>query len=86
MLAWIMDSNSCLNLSGHLLEIQDDKFGGLERCEADPDVDDTEVAIALSRRFGIAFHEVSITWRPALERALAKQVVHERADVQPNLR
>ena len=34
----------------------------------------------------VALHEVGLARRRALERALAEQVVHERADVEPDLR
>src|SRR5260370_33931602 len=86
MLVEIMDSNLSLNLSGHLLEIKDDKFGRFEWREADPDVDNAEVAIALSRRFAVAFYEVSIPWRLTLECSLTKQLVHESTHVEANLR
>ena len=86
MLVEIIDSGSSLNLSGHLLEIQNDKFGRFEGCEADPDIDYAEIAIALSRRFVIAFYEVRIARCGSLKRALAEKIVHERADVEPNLR
>ena len=63
-----------------------DEFGRLERREADDDVDDAEIDVVLRRRFLVAFDEVGFARRLALERALAEQVVHERADVEPDLR
>ena len=74
------------DLPGHLLDLDDDEFGGLERRKADDDIDDAEIDIVLGGGFLVALHEVSVARRRALKRALAKQVVHERADVQANLR
>src|SRR5206468_3755206 len=74
------------NLSGHLLDFDDDEFGRLEWREADHDVDNAQVNVVLSRGFLIALHEVSVARGHALERALAEKPVHECADVEPNLR
>src|SRR5262245_53931539 len=75
-----------LNLASHLLELDDHELGRLERREADDDVHDTQVDIVLRRRLLIALDEVRLGRRLALEGALAEQVVHERADVQADLR
>src|SRR4029077_20712009 len=75
-----------LDLSGHLLDLNDDELRGLQRRETDVDVDDTEVDHVLRRSFLVALDEVGVARRLTLERALAEQIVHEGADVQPNLR
>src|ERR1044071_6746673 len=38
-----------LNLAGDLLDLDDHELGGLERREADDDVDDAEIAVVLGR-------------------------------------
>ena len=73
-------------LAGDLLQPDDDELGRLQRREADHDVDDAEVDVVLRRRLGVALDEVRLARRRALERALPEQVVHERADVEPDLR
>ena len=73
-------------LTGHLLDLDDHELGGLERCESDDDVDDAAIDIALRRGFFVALDEVGVARRRALECALSEQVVHERSDVEPNLR
>src|ERR1051326_7443646 len=75
-----------LNLAGDLLDLDDHELGGLERREADDDVDDAEIAVVLGRGLGVAPHEVRVLGRGPLEGALAEQVVHEGADVEPDLR
>ena len=45
-----------------------------------------EVAVVLRRGARVALHEVGVARRRALEGALAEQVVHEGADVEPDLR
>jgi len=73
-------------LSGDLLEVDDHEFGRLERREADDDVDDAEIDIGLRRGLLVAFDEIGFLRRLALEGALRKQVLHEGADVEPDLR
>src|SRR5262249_24763864 len=75
-----------LNLAGHLLQANHHKLGGLERREADDDVDDPAVDIALRGCLAVALDEVGIAGCAPLERALPKQIVHECAEVQANLR
>src|SRR2546423_15337026 len=74
------------DLSRHLLYLDDDELGGLERREADDDIDDAEIDVVLRRRLFIALDEVSILRRLPLKRALSEKVVHESADVETNLR
>src|SRR5262249_36617333 len=50
-----------LDLTGHLLDLDDHKLGGLERREPDDDVDDAPIDIVLRRGLFIAFHEVGLT-------------------------
>ena len=66
--------------------LDDDELGRLQRREADDDVDNAQVDIVLRGGFLVALDEVGILRRLALERALAEKPVHERADVQANLR
>src|SRR6266852_95621 len=79
-------ASSDLDLAGHLLELDDHELGRLQRSEADDDVHDAQVDVILGGRLLVAFDEVGLLRRSALEGALAEQVVHERADVQPDLR
>src|SRR5574337_364304 len=72
-----MTFSSGLDLAGHLLQLDDHEFGGLERRETDHDVDDAQVDVVLRGGFLVALDEVGILRRRALERALAEQVVHE---------
>ena len=74
------------DLTGHLLQFDDDKLRRLERREADDDIDDAEIDVVLRRGFFVALYEVSIARRGALKRPLAKQIVHERAQVEADLR
>src|SRR5215211_4939143 len=81
-----MSRSSGLDLSRYLLDLDDHELGGLERRESDDDVHDAAIDVALRRRFLVAFDEVRVPWRAALERALAEQVLHERAEIQAQLR
>src|SRR3954468_16895847 len=60
-----MATPSHLNLSGHLLELEHDELGLLERREAHYDVDDAAVDVALGRGVLVAFHEVRLSGRTA---------------------
>src|SRR5436190_11498626 len=75
-----------LNLAGHLLDLNDDELGRLQRCETYDNIDNTEVDIGLSGGFLIALDEVGLTRRFALESALAKESLHKGADVEADLR
>src|SRR6185295_4893191 len=75
-----------LYLTGHLLDLDDHKLGGLERRESDDDVDDAAIYITLRCGFFITLDKVGIARRAALECALSEQVMHERTDVESNLR
>src|SRR6185436_2519868 len=72
-------------LTGHLLDLDDHKLGGLEWREPDHNVHDAAIDVALRRGLLVALHEVSVARRLALKCALPEQVVHEGADVQANL-
>src|SRR5215218_10932026 len=81
-----MSRSSGLDLSRYLLDLDDHELSGLERRESDDDVHDPAIDVALCRRFLVAFDEVRVPGRTALERALAEQVLHERAEIQAQLR
>ncbi len=48
------------DLSGHLLDLDDDELGRLERREADQDVHDAAVDVVLGGGFGVALDEVGV--------------------------
>ena len=48
------------DLAGHLLDLDNDELGGLERCKADDDIDDAEVDIVLRRGFLVALDEIGL--------------------------
>ena len=73
------------DLPGELLDLDDDKFRRFKRCKADKDVDDAVIDVVLRCGFAVALDEVRFAWRFALERALAKEALHEGADVEPDL-
>src|SRR5579862_5261211 len=79
-------ARSGCRLASELLDADDDELGRLQRREADNDIDDSEIDVALRRGFAVALHEVRITRRGALERALAKQRLHKGANIQPDRR
>src|SRR5688572_12937657 len=70
----------------HLRDLDHDELRGLQWSEAHEDVHDAAIAIVLRRCLGVTFCEVRLARRPALERSLPEQAVHERADVQADLR
>src|SRR5688572_1951772 len=80
-----MATPSHLNLSGHLLELEHDELGRLERREAHHDVDDAAVDVALGRGVLVALDEVRLSRCAALECALPEQIVHEGANVESDL-
>ena len=69
-----------------MLDLDDYKLGRLQWSKADKDVHDAEVDIVLRGRFLITLDEVSLTGRLSLEGSLSKQVLHERTDVETDLR
>ena len=81
-----METPTTQNLSGDLLEFQDHELCGLERRETDEDVHDPAIDVVLRRRGGVTFDDGSVARRGSLKRALAEKVVHERADIEPDLR
>src|SRR2546422_2188315 len=82
----LASSASGLDLAGDLLDLDHDELSRLERREPDEDVHDAAVHVILCRCLLVAFHEVRVAWGLAGKGALAKQTVHERADVEANLR
>src|SRR5262249_54459475 len=78
--------SSDFDLAGHLLDLDDDEFCRLERRKPDYDVDDAEIDVVLRCRLAVALDEVGVFRRGALERPLTEQAVHERPEVQPDLR
>src|SRR5437016_6189858 len=74
------------DLAGHLLEFDNYKLSRFQWREANHDVDDAKVDIVLRCRLLIAFHEIRVFRRGALKGSLPKEVMHERADVEANLR
>src|SRR2546430_5835413 len=60
----------CLDLSGELLNLDDDELGWFQRRESDQNIDDAAIDVVLSCRFLIAFDEVSFARRLALKRTL----------------
>src|SRR5262245_53282574 len=86
-LNWAMGpSSSRRDLSGHLLDADDHELGRLERCESHEDVHDAEIDVGLRGGLAIALHEVRLARGLSLERALAEEVLHEGAHVEPDLR
>ena len=61
-----------LDLSGDLLDLDDDELRRFQRREADDDVDHAAIDVVLGRGFAVAFDEIGFLRRFALERALAK--------------
>src|SRR5438477_12372883 len=81
-----MPTSSDLDLAGQLRDLDDHKLRRLERCKPDQDVDDSQIDVVLCGRLLVALEQVRLQRRLALKCALAKEVVHESSDVQPNLR
>src|SRR6266851_3205914 len=75
-----------LYLTGDLLDLDNNELGGLERREANQDVHDAQVDIVLRGRLAVAFDKVCIFGSLALECSQAEQIMHERADIEANLR
>src|SRR2546425_7825432 len=75
-----------LDLTSDLLDVEDHELGGLERGEPDPDIDDAEVAVVLRGGLRVDLDEERLARRGPLEGALPEEIVHECADVQPDLR
>jgi len=63
----------------------DHEFGGVERREADQDVDDSEIVV-LRGGLAVAFDEAGLARRAPLEGALSEEVPHEGAHVEADLR
>src|SRR5271166_2033010 len=65
--------SSSRELTGHLLDRDDDEFRWYQRRKAHHDVDNALVDAGLRVGRGIAQHEIGLRRRAALERALAEQ-------------
>src|SRR5829696_3464425 len=74
-----------LELSGHLLDLDDHDLRRLQGCETDHDVHDAAVYVVLRRGLLVALDEVRLPWALALESTLAEERLHEGADVQADL-
>src|ERR1700682_167856 len=85
-LNWAMLISLRCGLSSHLLDLDDDKLGGLQGRKANQDVDDPVVLIGWCSGLAVALHEVSLLRRRSLERALPEKCLHEGSDVETDLR
>ena len=74
-----------LNLAGHLLDLDHDKFGGIKRGKAYKYIDDSLIDTGLGIVFAIALDEVGLLRRRPLERPLQKQALHEGTYIQADL-
>src|SRR5262249_6223550 len=74
------------DLAGHLLNLDDHELGGLERRKPDQDVDNTQIDVVLRGGLFVALDEVGFARRAPLKGALPEEVLHERANVEPDLR
>src|ERR1035438_9929407 len=77
---------SRLSLAGELGDLDDHKFGRLERREGHHDVDDAVVNVRLGGGLTVALHLEGLARRIALKRSLAEQTQHERLDGGPDRR
>jgi len=73
-------------LAGDLLNLDDHELGGFEGRKANDDIDYAAIDVVLRGGFTIALDEIGFLWSFSLKCALAKKILHEGADVQPNLR
>src|SRR5439155_4202288 len=73
------------DLASHLLALDHHKFSGFLRGKANQDVDDAQIDVVLRRSFLVALHKIGFGRRLSLESALAEEVLHEGADVEPDL-
>ena len=76
---------SSVDVTSNLLDLDDHKFSGLQRCKADFDVDDAQIYVILRRRGAIALNEIGVPRGSTLERSFAEHALHEGTDIQPNL-
>src|SRR5215471_5712127 len=80
-----MASLRSARLSGELLQLDEHELGRLERGEADEDVHDSAVDVALHGRGVVALDEVRLGRGRAGEGALPEQRLHEGGHVQAEL-
>src|SRR5690349_25073400 len=81
-----MGLSSLRRRAGNLLDLDDDELGRLQWREAHLDIDDAVVDVALRRRLAVAFDEIGLARRRALEGALAEHVLQEGAEIESDLR
>src|SRR5262245_5159466 len=74
-----------LNLSGHLLQIENNEFGRLKWSKPDPDVNDAQVFIVVSGRFSVALYKIGVLGSASLESALPKEIVHKSPHIESDL-
>jgi hypothetical protein len=79
-------TSSRLNLTSHLLNLDNHEFGRLERREPHNDIDDTLIDVVLGGGLFVTFDKISILRSLPLKRPLAKKVMHEGTDIEPDLR
>src|SRR5262245_1136173 len=77
--------SSGLQLTGHLLDLNHNKFGWIERGEPNQNVHDALVDAGLGIILRVALHEVSLLRRRSLECTLQEQSLHEGADIEADL-
>src|SRR5438105_2938583 len=66
-----------------LAQLENDEFGGLERCETDQDVDYAVINILLCCGGAIALDEKGVIRLATLESSSTELCQHKRANVQP---
>ena len=71
--------------SGQLLNADQNEFGGLERCEADDDVEYSRVDVILSGSCFVAPDKEGVARFRSLERSLTKQTRHKGTEARTNL-
>src|SRR5688500_4155965 len=73
------------DLSSHLLDLDDHELSGFEWSETNDDVDYSQIDVVLRRGFFIAFDEIGLWGCFSLERPLSEKILHEGADIEPDL-
>src|SRR5262249_3746577 len=74
-----------LNLSGHLLQVQDHELSRLQRCKSDDDVYYAQISIVVRRRLFVALDEIGILAGLSLKGALPEEIVQEGSHVESDL-
>jgi hypothetical protein len=73
------------NLAGELSNSENDKLGGFQWCEADDDLDDSQIAVGLRYCVCIKLDEICLARALTLEGTLMKEAPQECPDVQTYL-